>query len=95
MNVDDVARAVELLLQADGVAGEVYNCCDGYLSDWEVATLAKEYAGSSSSMSGAPRQPKHQICTTKLKELGLAFGGPARISKTVSQLVERVRGGAS
>ena len=91
VHVDDVARAVQWLLEADCVAGEVYNCCDGYVSDWEVANWAKERAGSSSTIAGAPRQAKNQICTTKLGALGMTFGGPARVRETVSQLVDCVQ----
>ena len=42
----DVAKAVEILLAAEGIAGEVFNCYDRYVSEYEVATIAKEQAGS-------------------------------------------------
>lgn len=95
VHVGDVARAVELLLTAHGVAGEAYNCCDGYVSDWDVATIAKEQAGSSSSLAGAPRQPKHQIESGKLKSLGMEFGGPSLVAETVSQLVAQMKSAAA
>ncbi|MEX0819721.1 MAG: NAD(P)-dependent oxidoreductase, partial [Pirellulaceae bacterium] len=41
----DVAKAVGILLTADGIAGEAFNCYDRYVSDLEVATLAKELFG--------------------------------------------------
>ena len=91
VHVDDVARAVELLLTADQVAGEVYNCCAGYVSDWELANLAQAHAGSSSVIAGGPRQPKNQICTTKLQALGMVFSDSTRVDETVSQLVQRLR----
>lgn len=32
----DVAKAVQILLSADGIAGQAYNCYDRYFSDWEL-----------------------------------------------------------
>jgi nucleoside-diphosphate-sugar epimerase len=42
----DVARAVQILLAAPAVAGEVYNCCDRYVSEYEVAAITKMLSGS-------------------------------------------------
>ena len=50
VHADDVARAVDILLTADGIAGEVYNCCDRYVSQYEVATIAKTLSGSPSDI---------------------------------------------
>lgn len=73
----DVARAVWLLLQAPAAAitGEAFNCCDQYISDWDVAHLARELAGSSGRIEGGQTAPKNQIETGKLRELGMVFGG--------------------
>src|SRR5688500_8548571 len=40
----DVAKAVELLLNApvSQIAGETFNCYDRYVSEWDVAQLAKQ-----------------------------------------------------
>jgi nucleoside-diphosphate-sugar epimerase len=38
----DVAKAIGVLLISDGITGEAYNCYDRYVSEWDVATLAKE-----------------------------------------------------
>jgi nucleoside-diphosphate-sugar epimerase len=91
VHVDDVARAIEILLKADGVHGQSYNCCDGYVSDWDVATLAKQLCGSDSQIRGATKTPKHQIATAKLAALGMHFGGPELVRETVSQLIDRIR----
>jgi len=87
----DVARAVALLLTADGIAGQAYNCYDRYVSEYEVATIAKRLAGSSSEIIGRRSSPKHQIETGKLQALGMTFGGAALLGKTITELVEAAR----
>ncbi len=84
----DVARAVTLLLQADGIGGEAYNCYDRYISQHEVATIAKRLSGSSSRINGAPKTPKHQIQTGKLEALGMRFGGDDLLERTVGEILE-------
>ena len=75
----DVARAVDLLLNADAktIAGQSYNCTGGYIADQEVAQIAKELSGSASSIADLNRGPKNQIDTSKLRALGMTFGGKA------------------
>lgn len=87
----DVARAVEILLSADGIAGEAYNCYDRYVSQYDVATIAKKLSGSGSRIIGEPRQPKHQIRTDKLRSLGMEFGGDTRLQETVQQMLDASR----
>lgn len=84
----DVAKAVEVLLGADGITGEAFNCYDRYISELEVATIAKRLSGSSADITGEPRSPKHQIETGKLRSLGMKFGGAALLEETVRQLLE-------
>ena len=86
----DVARAVELLLSADtkAIAGQSFNCCDRYVSEQEVARIAKEISGSTSDIADRNRGPKNQIDTTKLRHLGMTFGGEPLLRRTVQQLVE-------
>jgi nucleoside-diphosphate-sugar epimerase len=85
----DVARAVDLLLTVEGkvIAGQAFNCCDRYISEQEVARMAKELSGSSSTVADLNRGPKHQIVTTKLRALGMTFGGEALLQQTVAELV--------
>lgn len=87
----DVAKAVGVLLEADGINGEAFNCYDRYVSEYEVATLAKEFSKSSSQISGEPKQPKHQILTDKIRSMGMVFGGEELLRDTVSQLVTAVQ----
>ena len=87
----DVARAVDLLLKADGIAGQAYNCCDRYVSEYEVAAIAKRISGSTSEINGHRPTPKHQIETGKLQALGMTFGGAALLGKTITELVEAAR----
>src|SRR5512135_808723 len=81
----DVARAVEILLKADGVAGEAYNCYDRYISEHEVATIARELSGSRSAVRGTPPTPRNQIVTDKLQALGMRFGGRPLLEQAVQQ----------
>lgn len=92
----DVARAARLLLDADAdqVTGEAFNCYDRYVSQWEVAHLAREQAGSAAAISGSQTSPRHQIVTDKLQQLGMSFGGQPQLKATVQQLVEAAQADA-
>jgi hypothetical protein len=85
----DVARAVDLLLTVEGkqIAGQAFNCYDRYISEQEVARIAKQLCDSSSSIADLNRGPKHQIVTTKLRALGMTFGGEALLHQTVAELL--------
>lgn len=87
VHASDVAKAVGILLTADGIAGEAFNCYDRYVSEFDVAQLAKEISGSKSQIVGEPMQPKHQIVTDKICGLGMKFGGDELLRQTVAQLV--------
>lgn len=84
----DVAAAIDVLLSAEGTTGQAYSCCDRYVSEFEVATLAKEISGSSAQISGEPKSPRHTIVTDKLQSLGMQFGGKSLLNETVAQLVK-------
>jgi hypothetical protein len=85
----DVARATEILLSApaEKITGEAFNCYDRYISEHDVATLAKELSGSESKIVGEPKQPKHQIETGKLRALRMEFGGRSLLEQTVGELI--------
>ncbi|REJ67981.1 MAG: NAD(P)-dependent oxidoreductase [Planctomycetota bacterium] len=87
VHVDDVARAVEILLSADGIAGEAYSCYDRYVSEHEVATIAKRLSGSDAEILGEATSPKHQIETAKIRALGMEFGGVERLEATIAELL--------
>ena len=53
----DVARAIEILLSAEGIAGQVYNCYDRYVSEHEVAKVAKAQCGSRAEIAGRVTAP--------------------------------------
>jgi nucleoside-diphosphate-sugar epimerase len=86
----DVARAVDLLLNADmkAIAGQSYNCYDMYVAEQDVARIAKELSGSKSDIADLNRGPKNQIDTGKLRALGMTFGGEPLLRRTVKELVE-------
>jgi nucleoside-diphosphate-sugar epimerase len=90
VHATDVAGAVEILLSADAIAGEAYNCCDRYVSRFEVATLARDLTGSASRITGEPSRPKHQIVTDKLQTLGMRFGGRPLLEQTIRQLIDNL-----
>jgi nucleoside-diphosphate-sugar epimerase len=87
----DVARATALLLTADGITGEVYNCYDRYVSDFEVSTIARELSGSNSTILGAASVPRHQIVTAKLQALGMRFGGLPLLRQTIAEMLAAAR----
>ncbi len=87
----DVAKAVGILLTAHGIAGEAFNCYDRYVSELDVATLAKGLSGSTSQIVGEPMQPKHQIVTDKIRALGMEFGGDALLKETVAELIRGLK----
>lgn len=93
VHVADVAEAAALLLSApaERIAGESFNCCDVYVSEYEVATLAKELSGSSATILGERTRPKNVIETGKLRSLGFDFGGETRLRETIEQLVAHTR----
>ncbi len=87
----DVAQAVELLLTADGIHGQVYNCYDRYISDHDIAEIAKRLTGSSSPIDGDATVPRHQIETAKLRALGMKFGGTTLLEQTVQEIINAMR----
>ena len=88
----DVAKAVGVLLSADGIAGEAFNCYDRYVSQWDVANLARDLSKSNSEVVGSQTRPKHQIATDKLRALGMEFGGDELLRQTIQHLIHAVKG---
>ncbi len=84
----DVAKAVRILLAADGTAGQSYNCYDMYISDEDVAEIAKSISGSDSTIEQLKRSPKHQIETGKIRALGMIFGGRPLLEATIRQMLD-------
>lgn len=84
----DVAKAVGILLTANGVAGQAYNCYDRYIAEQDVAAIARELSGSDSTIEMQSKRPRHQIDTSKLKALGMEYGGSALLQRTVQALLE-------
>lgn len=86
----DVARAVHLLLEAptNQIAGQCFNCFDLYVAEQDVAQIAKRLTGSNSPIADLNRGPKNLIDTSKLRALGMRFGGRALLEQTVQQLAE-------
>lgn len=89
----DVAEAVALVLQAPGeaVAGEAFNCYDRYVAEQEVARIAAEHAGVRIDIADRNRGPKHQIDTSRLRALGMRFGGTPQLEQYVRDVVAALR----
>jgi nucleoside-diphosphate-sugar epimerase len=85
----DVAAAVGLLLGADAhtIAGQAFNCYDRYISEQEVARIAREVSGSKSTIADQNKGPKHQISTQKIRALGMTFGGETLLRQTIAELI--------
>jgi nucleoside-diphosphate-sugar epimerase len=86
----DVARAAAILLTAEGIAGQSYNCYDRYISEYEVASIAQQLSGGRGSIEGGATAPKNQIDTAKVRALGMSFGGRPLLEATVSELLAAV-----
>jgi nucleoside-diphosphate-sugar epimerase len=91
VHADDVARALELLLTAPDIAGQAYSCYDMYISDHAVAQIAQSLSGSNATITGHATQPRNQIDTSKIRALGMTFGGQPLLEETISQLINAVR----
>jgi nucleoside-diphosphate-sugar epimerase len=83
----NVAKAIAIALTASGTAGQAYNCYDMYISEWDVAQLAKKFSGSKSEITGKQTAPKNQIVNEKIRKLGMHFGGKPLLEKTIQNLV--------
>lgn len=88
VHASDVAKAVGVLLQAEGIAGEAYNCYDRYISEQEVAEITKQITNSKSEIQQINKIPKHQIETNKIRALGMEFGGRALLKKTIENMLD-------
>lgn len=91
VHAQDVARAVGVLLSADNISGQAYSCYDRYVSQHEVATIARRLSNSSCRIEGHVTTPKHQIENTKLQAIGARFGGTELLERTIGQLVDAAR----
>ena len=89
----DVARAVQLLLEADAatITGQAYSCCDSYVSEYEVAMLARQFSKSDAKIVGAKTQPKHEIVTDKIESLGMKFRRRPLLGGTIRDLVTAIQ----
>ncbi|REK09008.1 MAG: NAD(P)-dependent oxidoreductase [Planctomycetota bacterium] len=87
VHAQDVAQAVHVLLHADDIAGEVFNCYDRYISEHDVARLAKKISGSHSEIRGEQTRPKHEIENDKLQALGVKFGGEKLLEETIRDMI--------
>jgi len=87
VHASDVAKAVGILLAADGIAGQAYNCYDMYIADQDVALIAKQITGGESSIEMLNKGPRNQIDTAKLRRLGMTFGGKALLEQTIREMV--------
>lgn len=88
----DLARAVALLLRAEGVAGNIFNCSDRYISDREIAVLMQRYAGITGPLPDEPPAPVLRVMRCdRLRALGATFGGLPLLEETVARVVDLAR----
>lgn len=88
VHVQDVAKAIKLLLESqDDISGQAYACYDQYISEFEVATIAKKLLNSKSTIIGEPKSPQHEIVTEKIRSLGMTFGGQPLLEQTIQQII--------
>ncbi|MDB4794432.1 hypothetical protein OAG51_03320, partial [Pirellulaceae bacterium] len=87
VHANDVAKSMGVLLERDEFQGEVFACYDRYISEYDVAHLAKEISGSDAKINGHSIRPKNQIDTEKIRGMGMVFGGNELLRKTVNEIV--------
>ena len=90
VHVTDCARAVNILLNANNTAGQMYNCYDHYIADQDIAVIAKEILGSSSEIIIRNQGCKNQIDTTKIEALGMTFGGKPLLRQAIADLIQQI-----
>ena len=88
VHASDVAKAVNLLLSANGITGQAFNCYDRYISEFDVAEIACRLTASNSVIAGGQTRPRHQIDTQKLRAIGMNFGGQQILEETIGALVQ-------
>lgn len=93
VHATDVAKAIEILIAASpaSIAGHSFNCYDIYVAQQRVAQITRQITGSNSRIAELNNGPKNQIDTSKLRALGMHFGGDDLLKKTISELVETAR----
>lgn len=92
VHAGDVAEAVTLLLKQDGISGQCYNCYDRYISEGEVARIAKKELQSNCEIEDSNTGPKNQIDTKKIRALGMKFGGKELLEETVREIIHALPG---
>lgn len=86
--VEDVARAAAFAIGREDVKGEVFNLCDEYVREQDVARLAAEAAGVPAKINLIPQPgPQHDMPAGKIKRLGFRFGGREGLTHYVRELV--------
>jgi len=89
--VDDLARAIELLLSTENaIAGQTFNCTSGFYSTHRIAEMIGELTASQSKLTGQPKTSAREMETNKIEKLGMRFGGEPEIRRLLESLVEFV-----
>jgi len=83
----DVAKAVAILLRADGVAGQAFNCCDMYVSEQQIAEIVCRHTAREMPTDRTNKGPRHQIDTSRIRGLGMEFGGETLLQNTIEELL--------
>lgn len=91
VHVEDVVKAICLLMNYDKTKGEIYNCYDMYISEFDVANLAKKIFDSKSNILGEQKVPKNQINKDKIIKLGMQFGGTNKLENYIAKLREKAK----
>lgn len=88
VHVEDVVKAISLLLNSNTTKGEILNCYDRYISEFDVATMVKRILNSKSKIQGTQKTPQNQINKDKIVSLGMEFGGNDKLSSYLTRLSE-------
>jgi nucleoside-diphosphate-sugar epimerase len=90
----DVARAVWMLLTADGIAGRVFNCSDLMVSTTTVAQIVQRTTGARGPLPPHPSGSLPRIMSCGgLHERGFHFGGVSLLEQTIGEIISILEAG--
>ncbi|WP_445361531.1 NAD-dependent epimerase/dehydratase family protein [Microbulbifer sp. EKSA005] len=89
---EDVARAVELLLEHEDARGRAVNCSDCQVSSRELVKILRSISGQQGPLPPQPQvKPPAVMDCAYLQGKGFQFGGVQRLRETLEELVEAVQ----
>ncbi len=90
VHVEDIARAIDLVIDNKEASGKIYNLVDFYVDNMSVAHMAKDICASKSNISGTSRQPINTIVNAQSQVLGIRYAGMQGLKQYIQELIKRI-----